>query len=220
MELGAITLMLDYDASLIQITGVEMPENGGVEPWFQVQGSKFKVGDTPNLEPGTLNILHIGWASLNPINVSHDETVLLIHARPSSLVLRPSSLVLRFTLNESPLSELADGNGNVIDGAKLSVADAGASGKTVKWQNGNVVCYPNPANATLNLELETPSAKTLNLELVNLQGLTVIMYEPRIVGPGWHKEQMDLRGLAPGVYFLKINTGDNEIVKKVIIRRD
>jgi hypothetical protein len=132
MELGAITLMLDYDASLIQITGVTMPDDGGVLPWFEVQSSKFKVGVTPNLEPETLNILHIGWASLNPINVSQYETVMLIHARPSSFVLhpssfvlRPSSLVLRFTLNESPLSELADGNGNVLYDARLSVANAG-----------------------------------------------------------------------------------------------
>jgi hypothetical protein len=38
MELGAITLMLDYDPALIEITGVTMPEDGGVEPWFEVQG--------------------------------------------------------------------------------------------------------------------------------------------------------------------------------------
>jgi hypothetical protein len=55
MELGAITLMLDYDPEMIQITGVTMPENSGVEPWFAVQGSKFKVGETPNLKPGTWN---------------------------------------------------------------------------------------------------------------------------------------------------------------------
>jgi hypothetical protein len=36
MELGAITLMLDYDPAQIEITGVSMPENGGVEPWFKV----------------------------------------------------------------------------------------------------------------------------------------------------------------------------------------
>jgi surface protein len=226
MELGAITLMLDYDPSLIEITGVTMPDDGGVEPWFVVQSSKLKVAatlnlepETLNLEPGTLNILHIGWASLNPINVSHDETVMLIHARPSSFVLRPSSLVLRFTLNESPLSELANGEGNVIDGAKLSVADAETSGKTVKWQNGKVVCYPNPAHSTLNLELETPSPGTLSLELVNLQGVPVITSEPGTVAAGWHKEQLDLRGLAPGVYFLRVDMNGDIIIKKVVISR-
>ena len=242
MELGAITLMLDYDASLIQITGVEMPENGGVEPWFEVQSSKFKVqgsrfevqsskfevGATPNLEPGTSNLLTIGWASLNPINVPENGTVLLIHTRlpdPASSIRHPASGIqhpvssIRFTLNESPLSELADGEGNVIDGAKLSVADAGSNGKTVRWQNGKVVCYPNPAHSTLNIELETPSIGTLNLELVNLQGVSVITLEPVTVAAGWHKEQLDLRGLAPGVYFLRANLNGELVVRKVIISR-
>jgi hypothetical protein len=156
---------------------------------------------------------------LNPINVSHDETVMLIHARPSSFVLRPSSLVLRFTLNESPLSELADGYGNVIGNAKLLMPDAGINGKTVRWQNGKLVCYPNPAYSTLNLELETPSPGTLNLELVNLQGVPVITSEPGTVDAGWHKEQLDLRGLAPGVYFLRANLNGDIIVKKVVISR-
>jgi len=148
----------------------------------------------------------------------------MIHARANAIVetgLRPVSTgsPIRFTLNDNPLSELADGDGIVIDGAKLSVADAGTNGKTVKWQNGNLVCYPNPAHSTLNLELETPSSGTLNLELVNLQGEVVMKRDLGIVKAGWHKEQVDLRGLAPGVYFMRANMNGDFVIKKVIITR-
>jgi hypothetical protein len=198
-----------------------MPEDGGVEPWFEVQSSKFKVAETLNQEPETLNLLQIGWASLNPIIVPENGTILLIHARvinPASSIQHPVSS-FRFTLNESPLSELADGEGNVIGNAKLWIPDAGASGKTVRWQSDNVVCYPNPAHSTLNLELETPSIGTLNLELVNLQGVSVMNRDLGIMKAGWHKEQLDLRGLAPGVYFLRANMNGELVVRKVIISR-
>jgi len=210
MEIGAITLMLDYDPARIEITGVEMPENGGVEPWFETRDG----------------VLNIGWMSLDPVRVFENGTVVMIHARANAIVetgLRPVSTgsPIRFTLNDNPLSELADGDGNVIDGAKLSVADAGANDKTVKWQKGNLVCYPNPAHSTLNLELETfnPEPVTLNLELVNLHGVVVMKCEPETISAGWHKDHLDVRGIAPGVYFLRAKLGGEVIIQKVLISR-
>jgi len=75
-----------------------------------------------NLEPETLNILQIGWISLNPLHVSRGETVLVIRARipkseirnpkseirnPQSEIRNPQSEIpIRFLLNENPLNEL------------------------------------------------------------------------------------------------------------------
>ena len=62
---------------------------------------------------------------------------------------------IRFTLNESQLSELADGDGNVIDNVILSVADANCKLQTAncKLQNeGLVRVYPNPVMDILNVE--------------------------------------------------------------------
>jgi hypothetical protein len=203
-----------------------MPENGGVEPWFEVQSSKFKVGDTPNLEPETLNILHIGWASLNPINVSHDETVMLIHARPSSLVLRPSSFVLRFTLNESPLSELADGEGNVLYDARLSVADAGfkVQGSRFNVEAASVVVYPNPAKDLLNVEfvmdnIDAGTIHDMSLELVTMQGVVVAKQTVPDTKTGMNRTTMDLRDLPNGAYLLKVEGGDIHQVIKVVVNR-
>ena len=255
MEIGAITLMLDYDASLIQITGVDMPENGGVEPWFQVQGSKFKVqgsrfkvqgskfevGDTLNQEPETVNLLQIGWASLNPINVSENGTVLLIHARlidPASGIQHPVSSIhhpasgIRFTLNPNPLSELADGEGNVIDDAKLSIADAKFKGQKAegKRQNeGMINVYPNPAKDVLNVEIVTgndvnnaAAAGTcdgVSMEMFTMQGILISTQNIQGIKPGLNKTTLDLRDLANGAYMLKVTIGDKSEIKKVIVNK-
>jgi hypothetical protein len=222
MEIGAITLMLDFDPELIEITGVSMPENGGVEPWFEVQSSRFKVGETTNLEPGTLNILQIGWASLNPINVSRDEILLLIHARPSSLVPRPSSLVLRFTLNANPLSELADGNGNVLYDARLSVADAGGKvqGSRFKVEAARVVVYPNPAKDVLNVEFVSgDDNNAVTLQLVTIQGILISTKIAPDIKPGFNKTTLDLRDLPNGAYILKVAIGGQIEASKVIVNR-
>jgi hypothetical protein len=225
MELGAITLMLDYDPTLIEITGVTMPEDGGVEPWFDAS-IEVETGLKPvSARPVSTNgVLRIGWASLDPINVPENGTVLLIHARLTNAFrisnlkseIRNLKSEIRFTLNISPLSELADGNGNVIDGAKLTMPDA--SSLPIAHRSLLIV-YPNPACETLNLELETTSDGPVNLELVNLQGLSIMKRDLGIVDAGWHMERLDLRGLTPGVYFLRANLNGEITVRKVIISR-
>jgi hypothetical protein len=219
-----------------------MPENGGVDPWFEVQGSKFKVGATPNLEPGTsnlepetLNILQIGWASLDPINISENGAVLLIHARvinpassnqhPVSSIKYPASSI-RFTLNNSPLSELADGNGNVLQDARLSVADAGekVQGSRFKVEAANVVVYPNPAKEVLNVEfvIDNVDGKTchdMSLQLFTMQGVVVAKQNVADIKTGLNKIMMDLRDLPNGAYLLKVFYEDEVEVRKVIVNR-
>ncbi|MCX6277475.1 MAG: hypothetical protein NT004_05200, partial [Bacteroidetes bacterium] len=54
----------------------------------------------------------------------------------------------RFTLNPNPLSELADGDGNVIGNAILTIADAGNASSVA--HNNMVTIYPNPTSDILN----------------------------------------------------------------------
>jgi hypothetical protein len=230
MELGAITLMLDYDPSQIEITGVTMPENGGVEPWFKVQSSKFQVAATLNLEPETLNLLHIGWMSMDPVSVAEGQAVILVHARLRNPVetLHATSLPLadpiRFTLNENPDSEFADGDGNVIDGVKLVMPDAGRNGEMVKWRNGEIVCYPNPVKDLLNVEfvadnVDGETCNGMSLQLVTMQGVVVAKQTVPDIKTGLNKTTMDLRDLPNGAYLLKVLYEDQLEVRKVIVNR-
>jgi hypothetical protein len=228
MELGAITLMLDYDPALIEITGVEMPENGGVEPLVE---TSVETGLKPvSTAPGILNI---GWMSLNPVNVSAGQTVLMIHARVNNDVvdtgLKPVSTdapTIRFTLNENPLSELADGDGNVIDNAKLTIPDATANGEMVRWRDseiGFINVFPNPAKDVLYVEFVVGGSgekqNFVSLQLLTMQGIVIARNGVTDVKTGMNKTTMDLRNLPNGAYMLKVNFGERLEMKKVAVNR-
>ena len=212
LELGAITLMLDYDTTKIEITGVEMPDNGGEEPYFVVRRSSF--------------VLEIGWMSLNPINVQEGQAVLMIHAKLKSTKYEVRSTKygepIRFTLNDDPLSELADGDGNVLYDARLSVADAGfkVQGSRLEGEAG-VVVYPNPAKEVLNVEYFLEKQTPVQIELLNMQGIFILKLPQirQIQIPGWGRERLDISGVLSGVYMLKVTIGDQVEVRKVIVNR-
>jgi hypothetical protein len=202
--ISAITLFLNYDPALISITGVEMPENNGVEPSFETRNG----------------VLYVGWVSADPIHINGNQTVILIRTRIVGAIDNVPEPI-RFTLNENPLSELADSEGNVIAELTLSIPNANLNSKMEKWREGEILVYPNPAKAVLNIEFESVSPKTgtLKMELVDLQGVSVIKQQAETMVPGWQKHQMDLGGMAPGVYFLRANMDGEIRVKKVVISR-
>ncbi len=222
MEIGAITLYLDFDPSVMIVTNVTTVTTvtNSPELWYNISEPPL------TLNPSPLTTLQIGWMSPDPVKVAEGQAVILVHARLRDAVETlhatslPSANPIRFTLNENPLSEFADGDGNVIDGLKLSMPTAGNS-EIAKWRNSEIVVYPNPARSTLNIELETfnPEPETLNLELVNLQGVVVITREPVTITAGWYKDQLNLREIAPGVYFLRANLNGETVNKKIVITR-
>jgi hypothetical protein len=226
-EIGAITLLLNYDPSQIEITGVEMPDNGGEEPWFESNNG----------------VLNIGWMSTTPIQVENAGTLLLIHARLTEAYrnsdfrfqisdfesensnvkseTRNLKSEISFALSDNVLSELADEDGNVISDVKLTMPK-GENGKTANWQNGKmevVSVYPNPAKEDLNIEILTESGGPVSLDLVSVHGISALKIPELLVKAGWNKEKINVSGLAPGVYMLKVTCGDVTEIRKVIVSR-
>jgi hypothetical protein len=156
--------------------------------------------------------------------VAGNGTLLLIHARLTK-AFQVSSVKcrIRFALNDNPLSELADGDGNVIGGEKLFIP-TGGNGEMVKWRNGEIVCYPNPVKDVLNVEFVTSNvdAKTgvsMSLQLFTMHGVVVAKQNVADVKTGLNKTTMDLRDLPNGAYLLKVLYGDQSEVRKVIVNR-
>jgi hypothetical protein len=220
VPVGAITLYLDYDPSQIEITRVEMPENGGEEPWFETREG----------------VLYIGWVSTNPVLVENGGTLLLIHARLTEAY-RISNLrfqisdfesensnlksEISFALNNNPLSELADAEGIVISNVKLTMP-VGENGKTVKRQNGKmevVSIYPNPAKEGVNLQIMAGSETSFRIEFFNTLGNTVLQIENQALNPGLNKKSFGVSLLPNGAYMVKITSGDQVVLKKLIINR-
>jgi hypothetical protein len=220
VELGAITLKLNYDTTRIEITGVDMPNNGGEEPYFVVRRSSF--------------VLDIGWMSLNPINVVEGEAVLLIHAKVKSTKYEVRSTKygepIRFTLDDDPISELADGEGNVLYDARLSVADAGFKVQGSRFgEDAGVVVYPNPAKDVLNVEFVTGNGannitgavtpRMASLQLLTMQGIVAVKQNLPDVKTGLNKTTMDVSKLPNGAYLLRFESQESTKVLKVIIQR-
>jgi hypothetical protein len=181
-----------------------MPDNGGVEPWFTITNNDLRMTN------GTLNI---GWMSLNPVNVLSGQTVLMIHARLVNDAMPPA---IRFTLNENPLSELADAEGNVIDGAKLAIADAGMR-KSSEQAMFNT--YPNPATDRVTVEYLMSEHGDLTLDVINLQGIKVRTFQQPNLREGMFKTTLNTRDLPAGMYTIRLNANGVILTRKVVITR-
>ena len=70
--------------------------------------------------------------------------------------------------------------------------------------------YPNPATDKITIETNN-QIESYNLEILNTLGQVVL--NKKIANS---IEQVDLSGQAAGVYFVKVQTGNNTIVKKII----
>ncbi len=70
-----------------------------------------------------------------------------------------------------------------------------------------VKVYPNPTNNDLNIELSEELQLARGIELINIQGQTVLSTQ---------HPKLSVQGLPNGFYLLKINTNRGTIVKKVI----
>ncbi len=89
------------------------------------------------------------------------------------------------------------GVGNVADGFNLSV-------------------YPNPASTVLNINISGLSA-SVDYQLLNYQGREVYS---RNIGQlsGFVSHQLELAEYAVGIYYLRLKTNDEVMIRKIIIR--
>jgi hypothetical protein len=202
-DLGAITLFLNYDPAMIEITGFSMPDDGGVPPVFDTREG----------------VLYIGWMSTDAIHIEENQPVIFIRTRlvhpfeTTGSMLQPSQTI-GFSLNENPLSELADGNADVMDGARLSVTDV--RGHEAGLQ---VVVYPNPAFDKVNVEFNVVRDASVRIILTNLQGEEVMRLNMVYPHSGWQHEQINAGSMPPGIYFVKVATEVcTETIKLVKIR--
>jgi len=78
----------------------------------------------------------------------------------------------------------------------------------------NILIYPNPASGKINIAFVN-SNEQLTIELLNSIGQVVLSKSINTSGNN-NLEQLDLTGMATGIYFVKIQLTNNSIVKKII----
>jgi PKD repeat protein len=88
-----------------------------------------------------------------------------------------------------------------------------ALGQEEKTPPAGITLYPNPARDRIVLHCNDPAAKILHLALLNVTGKLVREFAQT----GDPVQTLDLNALPSGIYFLRIDTESERIVKKIVV---
>ncbi len=83
--------------------------------------------------------------------------------------------------------------------------------------NGAVTIFPNPSTGKFRLEISTVLEEQAVLKVYNLTGQ--IIFNDSIEAGKNYTGEIDLSHLTAGVYYLKLSTQDNAVVKKLVVQR-
>ncbi|MBA2613162.1 MAG: PKD domain-containing protein [Bacteroidetes bacterium] len=84
----------------------------------------------------------------------------------------------------------------------------------VEFENFNYAIYPNPNNGQFELTMDGLGNETVKIKIYNLIG--EVVYETETVKDNLVKK-INLDNVSNGVYFVKINSGNKESTKKIIV---
>jgi hypothetical protein len=189
MEVGAISLILNYPADKLQVEGVYLQNNP----------------DQPVLYNAKDGELRIGWHSLNPIALATGEVMLTVRLKATTNMYEGD--VSRFELAINTLSELADKRYEVIqnailkmDGLKLekNVTDV----ITIPYGSVEMklTSYPNPFREDAIIKYTLPQAGHVSLEVISIVGSRVKLLSDQQQDAGEYLMNLDGNNLVPGVY--------------------
>jgi len=117
-----------------------------------------------------------------------------------------------------------DYDGNVIEYAEGSFFETGMGVWVEEYSKMDIEVYPNPcANATrLRYMIHDPSttlgtgSRYLICDLYSVTGKRIRRLIEDEASPGIHEMEIDVSDLPAGVYFLRIQAGDEVLMKKVV----
>ncbi|MCB0629413.1 MAG: T9SS type A sorting domain-containing protein [Saprospiraceae bacterium] len=85
---------------------------------------------------------------------------------------------------------------------------------------GSILLYPNPAGDKVSLQMELPEEELVRIDLFNVAGSLVQTIQPQqAVRKGYYQVNGDISGLAVGMYWVVVQSGEKLIVKPLVITR-
>ncbi len=103
----------------------------------------------------------------------------------------------------------SDYYGNTDGGSSTAVSPT--------MEKGSLQVYPNPASEYCRLQLDSPYEGLCSLQLIDGNGRPVLSERFR-KGSGLMEHEMNISGLKPGLYQLKVNAGDTQQTSRLMIR--
>jgi hypothetical protein len=200
MEVGAISLIMNFPADEVEITNVFLTSDPSAPLQYNVKG----------------NELRIGWYSLAPVWLNKGEGLVTLKLKTSS------DKEVRFSLADSDLNELADANFDVIGDASLVIDIPSTSslglGVNLSSEEVDFTSYPNPFKGTTTLTYSLPVDGQVLIEVYNLVGSKVNVAVDETQSAGEYSLNLDASNLQPGVYtaILKLKTSDSKVITRAI----
>ncbi|MFK7971983.1 MAG: DUF1501 domain-containing protein [Bacteroidia bacterium] len=102
----------------------------------------------------------------------------------------------------------------VLKNTFTAVEDLIGSGKIVLGQN-----YPNPAEGYTRIPLKLEDSQFVSLTLFNGNGQLIKVISERQFAAGEHQIDVDLNGLAAGMYHYRMQIGDQSAMKSMIVKK-
>lgn len=104
--------------------------------------------------------------------------------------------------------------GTHVFGDSLTTSSVGIEEIT---EFGTVAVYPNPSNGIYQLDFNLTTAMDLDVIVVNVLG-EVVLTERIEMTNGVHSDVIDITTSAPGVYFVKILSNNEEVMTNILIK--
>jgi hypothetical protein len=201
MEVGAISLVMNFPADEAQITGVYLANDPSAQVMYNVSG----------------NELRIGWTSMDAITVNKGESLVTLQMKLNG---ETSVEGIQFNLASS-LNELADADFMVFDATLvIDIPSTSALGTGVNLASENLefTTYPNPFRGITTLEYTLPTDGQVMIEVYNLVGSKVRVAVDETQSAGTYSLKLDANDLQPGVYtaILKLKSSDNTVTTRAI----
>ena len=199
VNIGAISLVIDYPEHLMQVREVRIPE--GAPVYTAENGS-----------------VRLAWSETQPLYLTTGETLITLIAKISDQF--PINDNIRLSLTRE--SEIADAEGKVVNNLVLrapSVIHKNATG--VDNPENNVTkfeLYPVPNNGIFTAEITSARQKTYDILIYNKLGQVVFeMLNVKVNGK--FKQIFDLRNLQSGIYTGVLKNDEEAITKKILINK-
>ena len=190
MNVTAVSLLLNYPADKLEVTGVTLGNDANNSVMFHAQNGE----------------LRIGWHSLMPQMLNAGDVLVTLNVKP--LPALTSGEYAMFTLVQSQLNEIAGSDLQVIPNALLNIASVeGTVGvnelpgiTTLAFRN-----YPNPFNHNTTFNYYLPADGKVTLEIFDVTGRRVdMLLNQQMQSAGEHSMVLDNSLLGSGTYFANL----------------
>ena len=191
LTLGAVTLELSYNSSLVDVTGLTS----------QLAGLEYNISN---------GVVRIAWADVNAVNLQANDVLFTLKVRAKDAI-SASTNVFSYT----DKTEFANATGEVVSFSGLKVSSIVADNNT-----NSISVYPNPFRSNAEISYNIVESGSVRITLYNAVGqrLSVLVDESKDAGT--YKFNLNTSDLPSGVYSCEIIVNGktskyNKVVKLV-----